>query len=460
MARETFTTPAWAGWAMALCAWAGVAAAGAEGLRLDRRARVEVGDRFELICRDQAATRATGQGGRLLRDARTTTDANCLVEVLRVDETGPVELRFLLRSLRHDRSVRDALGADGNGSTLLANIHGLARRGPDGRFRFDPTRWRSFGNEPLCAPQVSVLRAMSADPLSLPAPPSGGLMPPRPVRPGDAWTPPASSVSRFAEAFGLEASNGRLVRASVRLDRVEGRTATVSGRVELLPAAPSDGNDRATIEALAKIDLATGLWLGRSVGLSARRQAGETTLTVLASRLWTASYLPGDGNAAPAPPDGRDVGGARARADTNRWTLPAEGVSLDVPEAFEARVDRGATVTVRFVHPAGPNIKLRLREVGRLAEFAPAARRAMASLQAQLPDLTVVRTETLTLAGGVPAREIVVEGHDGKVAVVTILALDGSRVVTCAAACAADDAETRRRLARRMRTLRLGEIGD
>ncbi|MFW6133156.1 MAG: hypothetical protein ACOC8F_04610, partial [Planctomycetota bacterium] len=282
------------------------------------------------------------------------------------------------------------------------------------------------------------------------------LMPDRRVAVGESWRPAPAALDAWAEGQRLAGGAAWTVReAQFTLTAVRDGVAEVRGKMKL-EARVRDRTVRAVARPRWLIDTRSGVWLDESSQVEARTRVEGFGRVHRISANKSVRFERGDGKSPKALPDGYyDIGWASPGADTNRYRNTSAGFSLDVPEPFEP-VEADAPVAVDFRAPDGAHLQVRQHSAPRPVEPDARLGEMADRLAGAYADFKLGDTESLMLAGGVPAAMLTgTFRRDGDARVLAaMVAVDGRRVVAVTAA-GADTLDNRRRLTRIVRTLRL-----
>ncbi|MHC4984303.1 MAG: hypothetical protein ACYTF6_14200, partial [Planctomycetota bacterium] len=185
---------------------------------------------------------------------------------------------------------------------------------------------------------------------------------------------------------------------------------------------------RAPTALTADIDTRTGLWVGQGFSGTAVTEIQRRPLKIVGEDRTTMVFTLGSGKASALPAKLHKLGWQPAGEDTNNHRDAVNGFSLDVPKTFkQAEVPPGRDFLGRFVHTSGMEMLVTSGDKGPPLDLQEVVDQFAAIMEEgyKLADET-----RLVLPGNVPGVLMAITYGNGKVTVLTIMAVDGSRIVT------------------------------
>ena len=399
--------------------------------------------------------------GEPTREMLIVVDATESQRVTKVDEAHRVT-GFLDRVESATMKTTRKYGGKAieTGSVELSDVWCLVRR--SGRtFRTDTTTIASRTVRSLTASRLGLLKRFFHDRMAFHAwtETNALLMPPTPVRVGGEWEPEAKALKLWYES----GSRGRKLKidrpaGTFQLVSVRGGVALVRGTVTFafrLGETPA----RARMNLSCRIDTATGRWLTQSVNSQLTADMGDLVFRMNVTAAGTMVFRPGAGERpATAPAKLYDLGWAPPPRDTNRYRNRSAGVSIDVPPTWRpTEVPKDDPVVAAFESDNNRGISITVRDAHRPMDMDELLPTVVSNLHRAIPNYLVLEKRGVALVGNVPAALITGEGHNGSHTIVTLVAIDGMRLVSVSAGVRGDRPGDVAELKRIVKTLRVFE---
>jgi hypothetical protein len=353
-------------------------------------------------------------------------------EVLEVDSSGKVQaFRTTIRSaaMAADRTAPEAKAFEAE--VQIRKIHFVARR-KGLKFAADTTTIVSEAHESLRASQVSLLKEIAEEDMSLAGYPEADvlLLPAEPVPVGHVWKPSREVLDKWtaanpaAQKVGGKAQDAEFKLVSVRdgVARVQG-TVTVTGVIQ-------GKTIRFGANVVANIDTATGRWVSKNSSGDIRVPLGGVTAVFHMEDQASAEYAAGDGTASALPEGVHKLGWKPAGPDENSFRYAAAGFSMDVPKEWQsAKGGEGGRVAEFSGHGNNASVVVNVNDLGRPMDIEDMLPSFLKAMRENVPDFALKGTERVSLPGQVPGVLMAADSHGGKLRLLILLVFHDERVL-------------------------------
>ena len=382
---------------------------------------------------------------------------HCVCEVLEVDKAGKIQA-FRVTIVSAEAKHETAAPTKELKAISLAKVHFTAKR--DGMtFKPDTTTVVSEKHEKLTASQIYRLKDICKDDITFPAHPEPDvlLMPSEPVPVGHTWQPSAKTLKRWIKESGGAPLPAEVVHAKFTLVSVTNGVALVQGDLRARFGAGPEAVE-APAQLTCKIDTRSGRWNGTSMKVDFDHSIGGVTVKVKARSPSTVTFTRGKGKASALPKKVHKLGWKPPGKDTNGQIHKPLGLSLNIPEGYiiQTPPKQGDVVLVYVKPKLGANIRVTTSDLAVPGDLADFIRVFEASVKGSIE---IVSKERLSLPGNVPAVLIAGKMQAGQteVALLTVMATDGQRLVSVTGARQSKDKESLAELRAAVKSLRLFE---
>ena len=433
--------------------------AGEKLYHLRKVPRFRVGDRA-VEMQIQSGVSCVASGGKIVREIRGRKESHCIDEVLEVDKAGKVQaLRVTIVSAKAHTTVKGMVS--GKKDVAIEKIHFIARR-KGLYFDADTTTVVSEKAAKLKASQIWLLKEFCREGISFAAYSEGDamLLSARPVPVGHSWKPSRKVLDEWVKADPTaKAIGGKALSFELKLVSVKNDIALVKGDA-LLEAYLPGMKPKLKMPTVftGYIDTASGRWTGGSSSGSLSRKSQGGTFKLSGWGEQTNTFTPGKGKASALPAKLFKLGWEPPGKDTNNHKDPAKGFSLNVPAGYAAKeVKPGGTVLVAFAGERGANIRVDDASPGLPVDGEEFVRDFQAGMRRRLRDYGIIERKDLILPGNVPAVLLVGQAFDAKVTILTVVALDGPRVLSATGAAQTANKRDLAEVRKALKTLRVFE---
>ena len=381
----------------------------------------------------------TVEGDKVARSNRDRKHTRQIFEVLEVDSAGRI-MAFRRTIVRSDLQASGTAGGKlaYKKPVAIERIHFVGRR-KGLTFQPDTTTVVGGTTKKLKASQIGLLKQYCKPNISF-----GGysevnalLMPAAPVAVGQTWKPKPAALKKWFELRGEpKATEYKPIGSTFRLASVKGDAAVVQG-VVIVEMAVAGKKVRFPLKLAAKVDTKSGRWLQRTMTTSftIKFPQEKAALKLEGNGKESFAFIPGKGQATKLPAKVFDLGWQPPGKDTNGYKDLRHGFSLSVPKDFVPQaIAPGRKDLARFINPAKAQISVRSRTTDRPSDIEDYASGVPPAIRKRLTDYRVTGTKEITLANNVPALVLIGRFQQDKFGMVTLVAVEGSRVVTVSTA--------------------------
>ncbi|MHC4295654.1 MAG: hypothetical protein ACYSTL_08735 [Planctomycetota bacterium] len=402
--------------------------------------RFAVGDSLTRIYSQTYQSTLLDKEGETIQDSVTAIDATSRQEVRSVAEGGRVgEFSEQIVTAIMSHTFKE-IGEDAEKTTIeLADIETLARR-CGSNFRADTTTITSGSVATLSASRLYLLKRFFNDRMTFgPYPETNALLLPRtPVSVADTWTIDTDDLKRWIR----NTPGVRKVKIEIKY----------KFKMNDAPAA-------AKLNVSARIDVASGRWLSKSIKGQITAGTDELKLRMLATTVETIIYHPSSGERPASRPAKRyNLAWRKAPTDTNSYRNTESGVSLDVPKTYRPKeLGADSNIVAGFVAEENRSISITVSDAKRPMDMDELALIMIGNLKRSIRGFTIREQEKFLLPDNVPAMLIVADGYDKTAALVILFAIDGMRLLNVMAAVPAEQKDYLTEMKRIVRTFRTFE---
>jgi hypothetical protein len=446
-----------------IVAGAALQSAAAETAELRRSPKLKPGQALAITTTGRSQTRVTdAETGKLVRQSSQSLRWRGRQRVVSIDdESGKVEsIAQTVETYTRLFSVTAPAEEKFEKAIELTDIRGAASRSGDS-FAAEPSSLVSSKHRELSAQQIAAVKSLFSSTMRLEAWPEVDLllMPAEAVKVGDSWRPDGKQLQRWLEGSGmLGRSGGKVTKADFALLGVSKGVATVRGRMHLGLKLAEELTVEPVLNVVFRIDSETGLWRSKTLMLSGQFKANGAVIELTNERTVFIRNL-----GVPEMPDtqtaGDDLfklGWTSPAKNDNRYRDTAGGLSLDVPEDYRA-ADSERPGVHTFGAEGGGQLVISLGQNERMLELDELAGAVEQNLARSVAGYKRISRRTLYLADHVPAVLISGSCLDGKSMLLTLVAVDGERLVNVTAGADADATDELARLEKVLLSLRLFE---
>ena len=147
----------------------------------------------------------------------------------------------------------------------------------------------------------------------------------------------------------------------------------------------------------------------------------------------------GSGGIAETPEAVNDLGWPPAGKDTNNYRSDQAGLSLHVPRNYSPiEVPQQGTVAAVFLDGDKSRISITMKEAARPIDMDELLPLSVANLKSTIPGYIALGKRPLRLAGNVPAVMVTARGENDSLTLVTLIVIDGMRLISVSAASRGD----------------------
>lgn len=419
----------------AVLAAAAVVSAAPKTYDLAKVPKFRVGDRVAVSGSSDLTRVITRDTGEIANSDRQRKQMRQIFEVLEVDSAGRIlTLRrtIVLARLRASATAGGKLAY--NKQVAIEMIHFVGRR-KGLTFQPDTTTVVGEKSKKLTASQIGLLKEYCKADMDFAgySEVNALLMPAGPMAVGQRWKlKPAALKKWFELRRESKAFVYKLLGSAFRLVSVRGDVATVEGlvRVEMAVAGKKV---LFPLKLTARIDTKSGRWVERAMTTSftVKFPEDKAALKVDGNRKESFTFTAGTGQAATLGRKLFDLGWKPPGKDTNSYKDLHNGFSLNVPEGFAPQaIPPGRKDLARFTGAGNARIIVSSRTSDRPADIEEYAVGMPIGIRKSLKDYRVVVAKEITLSNNVPALLLVGRAAQDKLGMVTLVAIDGSRVLT------------------------------
>ncbi len=420
-----------------------------------------VGDRAVAKETDVSGETVTIADGKVVSRKKTSEDARIVYEVTEVDKAGKIQA-FRVSIISAKAKFDIALPAPDKKRIAIENIHFIARRkGLD--FDADTTTVVSEKDKKLKASQIWLLKKHCRNGITFPMyqEEDALLMPTEPVPVGHKWKPSREMLDRWTEASSeAKKANGKAVSAEFRFVSVTDGVALIEGAF-VVEATLAGKRVKMAARVIAKIDTGSGRWVGETLFGPIVLKMQGASVKIDSRSEDTASLTPGKGKVSALPKKIFKIGWKRPGKDTNNHIDKTKGFSLNVPAGYVARkAPLNESFIAKFVDKLGRGIVVTEDSTDYPVEIDEIVREFLASMRDDddsPPGYTVIKREKVTLANGIPSVLITAKIHGGKAILLTVIAIDGERIMTVSTGAPTDMKDLLAELKKTLKTLRIFE---
>ena len=428
---------------------------------LSKVPKFRVGDR--AVAREAESTdfSVTTSDGKIVSRKKMRKDAHVVYEVTKVDKAGKIQaFRVSIISARAKFDI--TLPAPDKKQIAIEKIHFIARR-KGLEFEADTATIVSEKVGALKASQIWLLKQHCKDWISLPMYPEDDalLFPREPVPVGHSWKPTRKTLDKWTEASSAAKKlECKALSAEFRFVSVTGGVALIEGDVVV---KANFGGKRMKIPTrlTAKINTRSGRWVNDTNSGIIEMKMRHATMKMVGRGEESATFKPGKGRVSALPKKIFKIGWKRPGKDTNNHIDKTKGFSLNVPKSYTARKPPpDSPFLAQFVNKQGFIIGVTSDNADRPMDINEAVRDFLAGVRDDpdpIPGYTVVKREYFTLPNNVPAVLLTGKCYDGKMVLMTIMALDGKQVFTGSASAPTDMKDLLAEQKKTLKSLRLFE---
>lgn len=400
----------------------------------------------------------TTSGGKVVNREKTRKETHIVYEVTKVDETGRIQafrVSIISAGKQFDIEVPQRDGK----KIAIDKIHFLARHNGL-KFDADTTTVVSEKSVSLKASHVWLLKGHCKDGISFPMYPEDDalLFPREPVRVGHTWKPTRKTLDKWAEA-GCAARDleGKAFSAEFLFVSVTGAVALIEGKI-VLEADLEGKRVKLTARLTAKIDTRSGRWVGgASYGTIAAKRR-DITMKMVGREEEKAAFKSGDGKVSLLAGKLFKIGWKRPGKDTNNYTDKVNGFSLNIPVGYTAqKVDPEGRFKAQFADKRGMVIVVLSDRNDYPVDIDDVMKNFQTDMRrtGSMPDYVISKKEKVTLAGNVPGILVTGKAFIGLIAVQTVVAIDGMRVLSASAGVPRGEKDMRNKLKKTLLAFRL-----
>ena len=423
------------GWAAAAASLLGAVSlclSAAPTYRLRRRPAFRPGDTVTQVVSGTDRVASAGKDRKVFKDATYKLDCRIVQQVLEVGADGRVE-SFLAtvvwaaqtgsstvpRSAAYDKTVK------------LEAVSAVVRR--RGRaFAADTLSLASPTMRKLTASQIGLVKRIFHERMQLAAfdEAAAGIVLPAPaVSVGQSWRPGPKALAEWVRQNRYARSAGaRPLGAEFKLLAVSKGVATIAGSIRL--AAKMGGMDvRTTLRMRCRVGARSGRWFSQLVDKAVDGKGKDLTVTARGTQQVTNVVTEGTGTPASRPAGLQELGWAAPGKDANSFRSPRLGISLNLPKAYARKKTPPGTGTAHFAAKSGRSVAVTVEDPGRPIDMDELTPRVLANVKATIKDYRLTEQRPLALPGNVPATVFVGTCFGGGSTLVTIVAIDGTRLV-------------------------------
>ena len=425
------------GWATAATSLLGAASlclSATPKYQLRRRPSFRPGDSVTQFVSGRDTVTSAAKDRKVFKDAAYTLDCKLLQQVLEVGPDGRVE-SFLATIVRATQTGSSSIPrATAYKKTVkLEEVSVIVRR--RGRaFAADMSSLASSEMRKLTASQIGLVKRIFHDRMQFAAfdeAMAGIALSARAVVVGQRWRPGAKALAAWARQNRYARSAGaRPLGAEFKLLGVREGVATIQGSVRL--AAKMGKMDvRATLRMTCRVGSRSGRWFGQYVNKAVDGKGKHLTVTARGTQQVTNVVKEGTGRATSRPAGLHKLGWAAPTRDRSSFRSPRLGMSLDLPESYAPKKTPPGTGTAHFAAKSGRSVVVTVEDPGRLIDMDELTPRVLANIKATIKGYKLTEQRPVALPENVPATMFVGTCFGGS-ALVTLVAIDGTRLVNVA----------------------------
>ena len=400
--------------------------------RLRRRPAFRPGDTVTQVVSGTDRVASAGKDRKVFKDAAYKLDGKIVQQVLEVGRDGRVEsfLATVVWATQRGSSTVPRSAAYDKTVKLEAVSAVVRRRGR--AFAADTSSLASSTMRKLTASQIGLVKRIFHERMQFAAFDEAAadiVLPARAVSVGQSWRPSAKALAGWARRNRYARSAGaKPLGAEFKLVAASKGVATVAGSVRL--AAKMGGMDvRTTLGMTCRVGTRSGRWFSQLVDKAVDGKGKDMTVTARGTQRVTNVVKEGTGTAASRPAGLYDLGWAAPGKDANNFRSPRLGISLNLPGAYARKKAPPGTGTAHFAAKSGRSVAVTVEDPGRPIDMDELTPRVLANVKVTIKDYKLAEQHSVTLPGNVPATLFFGTCFGGGSTLVTVVAIDGTRLV-------------------------------
>ena len=428
---------------------------------LSKVPKFRVGDRAVAKGTDVSEDTVTIADGKVVSKKKTIKDARIVYEVTEVDKAGKIQA-FRISIISAKAKFNITLPEPDKKQIAVEKIHFVARR-KGLKFGADTTTVVSEKDKTLKASQIWLLKEHCDDEISFPMYQEEDvlLMPTEPVPVEHKWKSSREMLDRWTEAsVAAKDLKGKAISAEFQFVSVTDGIALVEGNV-VVEITFAGKRQKISAKVTERIDTKSGRWVGSAFSGPIVLKVQGAVVKIDGRNEDTASFKPGKGKVSALPEKIFKLGWKRPGKDTNNHIDKTNGFSLNVPKSYTAQKPPPDSPNLaQFVNKRGFVIGVVCEDCDRPMDIDEVVRSYLASMREDpdpIPGYAVTEREYFTLPNNVPAVLLAGKAYDGKMTILVIMAMDGSRFMSVSASAPTDMKDLLAELKKTLKSLRTFE---